>query len=167
MTRTGLRNNFAKDRTEENKRNYSKHCNYCASILRKSKYFENLNEEKISENKRFWKTIKFILSGICVSRPSAVALAPSRNLYLKPQPQLYLAAPAPEFVFTDPGPGFVFSSPRPSICIYRPWLIGIGNSKSQSLYMFLFLFLLFNSFVTVIVNRSETKNNLSKKQINR
>ena len=159
MTRTGLWNNFAKERTEENRRNYSKHRNCCASILRKSKYFENLNEEKISENKTFWKTIKFILSSICVSRPPAVAQAPS--------PNLYLTTPAPEFVFIDHGPGFVFSIPRPSICVYRPWLIRIGNNKSQSLYMFLFLFLLFNSFVTVIVDRNETKDNLSKKQINR
>ena len=29
MTRTRLRNKFLKDRSEENKMNYSKQCNYC------------------------------------------------------------------------------------------------------------------------------------------
>ena len=37
MTRKRLRNNFLKDRSEENKRKYSKQRNYCASLLRKSK----------------------------------------------------------------------------------------------------------------------------------
>ena len=48
MTRTRLRNNFLKDRNEENKRKYSKQRNYCVSLLRKSKseYFGNLIEKK-------------------------------------------------------------------------------------------------------------------------
>ena len=64
MTRTRLRNNFLKDRSEENKRKYSKQRNYCVSLLRKSKsdYFGNLNEKNISDNKTFWKTIKPFLS---------------------------------------------------------------------------------------------------------
>ena len=64
MTRTRLRNNFLKDRSEENKRKYSKQRNYCVSLLRKSKskYFGNLHEKKISDNETFWKTIKLFLS---------------------------------------------------------------------------------------------------------
>ena len=64
MTRTRLRNNFLKDRSEENKRKYSKQRNYCVSLLRKSKsyHFGNLNEKNISDNKTFWKTIKPFLS---------------------------------------------------------------------------------------------------------
>ena len=60
MTRTRLRNIFLKDRSEENKRKYSKQRNDCVSLLRKSKseYFGNLNEKKISDNKKFWQTIK-------------------------------------------------------------------------------------------------------------
>ena len=55
MTRTRLRNNFLKNRIEENKRKYSKKCNYCVSLLRKSNldYFGNPNEEKVSDNKTF------------------------------------------------------------------------------------------------------------------
>ena len=64
MARKRLRNNFLKDRSEENKRKYSKQHNYCVSLLRKSKsdYFGNLNEKNISDNKTFWKTIKPFLS---------------------------------------------------------------------------------------------------------
>ena len=60
MTRTRLRNNFLNDRSEVNKRKYSKQRNSCVSLLRKSKseYFGNLNEKKIGDNKTFWKTIK-------------------------------------------------------------------------------------------------------------
>ena len=64
MTRTRLRNNFLKDRSEENKRKYSKQRNYCVSLLTKSKseYFGNLNEKKIIDNKKFWETIQHFLS---------------------------------------------------------------------------------------------------------
>ena len=37
MTRTRLRNNFSKNRSEENKRKYLKQRNYCLSLLRKPK----------------------------------------------------------------------------------------------------------------------------------
>ena len=59
MTRSRLRNKFLKGRSEENKKKYSKQCNYCVSLLRKSKsdYFGNLNEKNINDNKTFWKTI--------------------------------------------------------------------------------------------------------------
>ena len=64
MTRTWLRNKFLKDKSKENKKKYSKQCNYCAWILRKSKsgYIGNLNEKNITENKKIWETIKPFLS---------------------------------------------------------------------------------------------------------
>ena len=54
MTKTRLRNKFLKDRSEENKKKYSKQRNYCVSLLRKSKsdYFGNLNEKNNNDNKR-------------------------------------------------------------------------------------------------------------------
>ena len=68
--------------------------------------------------------------------------------------------------FPDLRPQFVFSGPGPQGCIYRPWLIRIGNNKSQSLRVILLsLFLMSNSFVTVIVDRNETKSNFSKNHI--
>ena len=49
MTRSRLRNKSLKGRSEENKKKYSKQCNYCVSLLRKSKsdYFGNLNFGKL------------------------------------------------------------------------------------------------------------------------
>ena len=60
MKRSRLRNNFLKNKTEQNKTLYTKQRNYCVSLLKKSKkkYFANLNEKDILDNKLFWKTIK-------------------------------------------------------------------------------------------------------------
>ena len=64
MHRTRLRNNFLKNRSDENKRKYSKQRNYCVSLPRKTKknYYSNLNEKKITDNETFWKTVKAFLS---------------------------------------------------------------------------------------------------------
>ena len=49
-----------KNRSEENRKLFSKQRNKCVSLLRKSKkdYFENLNEKNITDKKHFWKTVK-------------------------------------------------------------------------------------------------------------
>ena len=64
IPRARLRNKILKDRSEENKKKYSRQRNYCVSLLRKPKsdYFRNLNEKNINDNKTFWKTIKPFLS---------------------------------------------------------------------------------------------------------
>ena len=63
MKRSRLHNNFLKNRTGENKTLYTKQRNYCVSLLKRSKkkYFANLNEKDILDNKLFWKTIKSAL----------------------------------------------------------------------------------------------------------
>ena len=67
----------------------------------------------------------------------------------------------------SPGPNLYFPALL-SICVYRHWLIRTGNNKSQRLpILLLFLFWLSNSFVTVIVDRNETKDSSNKKQIHR
>ena len=55
-----FRNRFLKNRTEENKGNYTKQRNYCVSLLRKVKneYYSNLNEKDVTDNKLFWKIVK-------------------------------------------------------------------------------------------------------------
>ena len=60
MKRSRLRNNFLKNKTEQNKTLYTKQRNYCVSLLKKSKkkYFANLNEKIILDNKLFWKAKK-------------------------------------------------------------------------------------------------------------
>ena len=60
MHRTRLRSNFLRNRSDENKRKYSKQRNYCVSLLRKAKknYYNDLNEKKITNSKTSWKTVK-------------------------------------------------------------------------------------------------------------
>ena len=63
MQRTKLRNNFLKDPSAANKFSYNKQRNWCVSLLRKEKqYFSNLNEKDITDNKKFWQTVKPLLS---------------------------------------------------------------------------------------------------------
>ena len=64
MTRTKLRNIFLQNRSEENKILYTKQRNFCVSLLRKTKrrYYENLNEKSVVDNKLFWKNVKPFLS---------------------------------------------------------------------------------------------------------
>ena len=60
MLRTKLRNQLLKTRTSEAKLKYNKQRNLCVSLLRKTKrnYYENLNLNDISDNKKFWTTVK-------------------------------------------------------------------------------------------------------------
>ena len=64
MQRTKLRNKYLKDPSAANKFFYSKQRNWCVSLLRKEKkkYFANLNEKDITDNKKVWQTIKAFLS---------------------------------------------------------------------------------------------------------
>ena len=64
MTRTRLWDRFLKNRSNRNRDLFRKQRNLCVSLLRKCKkdYFSNLNEKKITDNKRFWKTVKPLLS---------------------------------------------------------------------------------------------------------
>ena len=60
MLRSKLKNNFNKQRSDENWDNYQKQRNFCVKLLRQTKeiYFSNINVKSISDNKKFWKTIK-------------------------------------------------------------------------------------------------------------
>ena len=60
MKRTSFRNQFLKNKTDENKSRYTKQRNYCVSLLRKTKtpYYSNLDEKNVTDNKAFWKIIK-------------------------------------------------------------------------------------------------------------
>ena len=64
MQRSKLRNKLNKFRTPEANSAYKKQRNICTSLLRKTKrnYFENLDPSAISDNKKFWKTIKPLFS---------------------------------------------------------------------------------------------------------
>ena len=58
MTRARLKDKYLKHKTEENRLLYTQQTN--VSLLRKSKlnYYGNLNEKDITDNKKFWKTVK-------------------------------------------------------------------------------------------------------------
>ena len=81
MQRTKLSNKFLKDPSAANKFSYSKQRNWCVSLLRKEKkkYFANLNEKDITDNKNFWQTIKLFLSEKTKSR-AKIALIENENL---------------------------------------------------------------------------------------
>ena len=64
MLRTKLRNKFLKQKTTETRSGYNKQRNICVSILRKAKrsYFENLDIKNLSDNRKFWGTVKPLFS---------------------------------------------------------------------------------------------------------
>ena len=51
---------YNKYRTEDNWTNCKKQINFCVNLLRKTKteYFQKLNVKDLSDNRKFWKTIK-------------------------------------------------------------------------------------------------------------
>ena len=69
MERSRLRNKFLRERTDESKSNYNKQRNYCVSLVRKTKkeYFSNLNENDLTDNKKFWKIVKPYISNKQIS----------------------------------------------------------------------------------------------------
>ena len=70
MKRSRLRNNFVENRMGENETLYTKQRNCCVSLLKKSKYkyFANLNQKDVFDNKLFWKTKKPSLSDKVMTR---------------------------------------------------------------------------------------------------
>ena len=76
MLPSKLRNRYNKNRTEENERAFKKQRNWCVKLLRKTKckYYQNLDLKNLSDNRKFWKTVKPILSGK-VQTSSSVTLA--------------------------------------------------------------------------------------------
>ena len=74
MQRTRLRNKFLKNPSEENKLLSNKQRNFCVSLLRKEKkeYFSKINEKDISDNRKFWQTVKPFISDKIKSKESII-----------------------------------------------------------------------------------------------
>ena len=72
MKRTRLRNKYRKNRSETNKRAYTSQRNLCVKLLKKAKssYFEKLKPSSISDNKKFWKTVKPLFNDKAMSTDS-------------------------------------------------------------------------------------------------
>ena len=60
MHRSRLKNKYIRKRNDKNWENYKKQRNFCVDLLRKTEaeYFRNLNVKDLSDNRKFWKTIK-------------------------------------------------------------------------------------------------------------
>ena len=60
MRRSKLKNLYNKNRTIFSWGNYKSQRNYCVNLLRRSKinYFKNLNMKDLTDNKKFWRSIK-------------------------------------------------------------------------------------------------------------
>ena len=67
MKRSKLRNTFSKMRSSENWQNYKRQRNICSNILKstKDKFFRTLNINEITNNRKFWKTVKFFFTDKC------------------------------------------------------------------------------------------------------
>ena len=64
MKRSKLRNDFLKDRNDAFQSADRKQRNLCVIFLRKAKkqYFSNLEPKRITDNKKFWKSVKPLFS---------------------------------------------------------------------------------------------------------
>ena len=60
MVRTKLPNKFRKGNSLINELEHKKQRNFCTTLIKKTKrkFYNNLNVNKITDNKSFWKTIK-------------------------------------------------------------------------------------------------------------
>ena len=59
-TRSRLENRYHKDKMGESLRNYRKQKNFCSRLYKKErkKYYSSLDVKKVTDNKKFWKTMK-------------------------------------------------------------------------------------------------------------
>ena len=64
MTRSRLRNKFIRNPIHENKVNYTRYRNYCTGLFRKEKklFYNNLDTNLVTDNRKFWKTVKPLFS---------------------------------------------------------------------------------------------------------
>ena len=63
MQRTRFRIKFLKNPNEKNKLLYNKQRNFCVFLLaKKKKFFTKINGKDITENRKFWQTVKPFVS---------------------------------------------------------------------------------------------------------
>ena len=60
MKRSKLRSAFNKKKSSENWQNYKRQSNIYSNILKSTKktFFETLNINEVTDNRKFWKTVK-------------------------------------------------------------------------------------------------------------
>ena len=64
MKRSKLRNTFLKEKSDSARKAYTSQRNICVNLLRKTEknYFANLNVNSITDNRKFWQTVKPLFS---------------------------------------------------------------------------------------------------------
>ena len=64
MNRSRLRNKFIKNPSLENKVTYTRYRNYCTGLFRKEikSFYNNLDTKFVTDNRKFWKTVKPLFS---------------------------------------------------------------------------------------------------------
>ena len=64
MVRSRLKNRYLKNKTREDKLNYHRQRNYCTSLLRRVKrnFYNKLDDSRVTDSKKFWKTVKGFFS---------------------------------------------------------------------------------------------------------
>ena len=64
MKRTQLQNKYFRNRTSNNLIAFKHQRNFCTRLCKKEKkaYYNNLQLNNLTDNKRFWKTVKPLLS---------------------------------------------------------------------------------------------------------
>ena len=60
MKRSELESKYVKNKTNENLKSYKKQRNFCSKLYKKErkKYYERLDLNNVTHNKKFWKTVK-------------------------------------------------------------------------------------------------------------
>ena len=81
MRRSELESKYLKNRTIDNKTKFRKQKNFCSQLYKKErkKFYSNLEKNKITDNKLFWKTIKPLLSDKC-TQASTISLVINANV---------------------------------------------------------------------------------------
>ena len=64
MTRTRIRDRYLRNPSVTNKNEYKRYRNFCVWLFRKEKrrFYENIDTNKITDNRIFWKTVKPLFS---------------------------------------------------------------------------------------------------------
>ena len=64
MKRSELESKYVKNKTSENLKSYKKQRNFCSKLCKKErkKYYERLDLNNVTDNKKFWKTVTPFLS---------------------------------------------------------------------------------------------------------
>ena len=82
MKRSKLRNKFNKKRSSENWRSYKRQRNICSNILKSTKktFFETLNINEITGNRKFWKTVKPFFTYKCMTTNNIILTEKNETL---------------------------------------------------------------------------------------